>query len=32
MANFSDLIGAFMQNATAPSGQQRMGNIAFKAL
>jgi len=26
MANFSDLIGAFMQNATAPSGQQRMGN------
>ena len=26
MANFGDLIGAFMQNATAPSGQQRAGN------
>lgn len=26
MANFGDLIGAFMQNAMAPSGQQRMGN------
>jgi uncharacterized membrane protein YebE (DUF533 family) len=26
MANFSDLIGAFMQNAMAPSGQQRAGN------
>ena len=26
MPNFSDLIGAFMQNATAPSGQNRMGN------
>jgi uncharacterized membrane protein YebE (DUF533 family) len=27
MANFSDLIGAFLQNATAPSGQNRMGNV-----
>jgi uncharacterized membrane protein YebE (DUF533 family) len=26
MANFGDLIGAFMQNAMAPSGQQRAGN------
>lgn len=26
MANFSDLIGAFLQNASAPSGQNRMGN------
>jgi uncharacterized membrane protein YebE (DUF533 family) len=26
MANFSDLIGAFMQNTMAPSGQQRAGN------
>jgi uncharacterized membrane protein YebE (DUF533 family) len=27
MANFSDLIGAFLQNAAAPSGQNRMGNV-----
>jgi uncharacterized membrane protein YebE (DUF533 family) len=27
MANFNDLIGAFLQNASAPSGQNRMGNI-----
>jgi uncharacterized membrane protein YebE (DUF533 family) len=27
MANFGDLIGAFMQNAMAPSGQGRMGNV-----
>ena len=27
MANFSDLIGAFLQNAAAPSSQNRMGNI-----
>ena len=26
MANFGDLIGAFMQNAMPPSGQQRAGN------
>jgi uncharacterized membrane protein YebE (DUF533 family) len=26
MANFGDLIGAFMQSAMAPSGQQRMGS------
>jgi len=26
MANFSDLIGGLMQNAMAPSGQQRMGS------
>ena len=26
MANFGDLVGAFMQNAMAPSGQQRAGN------
>jgi uncharacterized membrane protein YebE (DUF533 family) len=26
MANFGDLIGAFMQSAMAPSGQQRAGN------
>ena len=26
MANFGDLIGAFMQSSMAPSGQQRMGN------
>jgi uncharacterized membrane protein YebE (DUF533 family) len=26
MPNFGDLIGAFLQNATAPSGQDRMGN------
>jgi uncharacterized membrane protein YebE (DUF533 family) len=27
MANFNDLIGAFLQQASAPSGQNRMGNI-----
>ncbi len=27
MANFSDLIGAYLQNAAAPSGQNRMGNV-----
>lgn len=27
MANFSDLIGALLQNASAPSAQNRMGNI-----
>jgi uncharacterized membrane protein YebE (DUF533 family) len=27
MANFGDLIGAFMQSAMAPSGQSRMGNV-----
>jgi len=27
MPNFSDLIGTFMRNAAAPSGQDRMGNI-----
>jgi uncharacterized membrane protein YebE (DUF533 family) len=27
MANFGDLIGAFMQSAMAPSGQGRMGNV-----
>jgi uncharacterized membrane protein YebE (DUF533 family) len=27
MANFSDLIGAFLHNAAAPSSQNRMGNI-----
>ena len=26
MANFSDLVGAFMQSSMAPSGQQRAGN------
>jgi len=26
MANFGDLVGAFMQNAMAPSGQERAGN------
>ena len=27
MADFSDLIGAFLQHASAPSGQNRLGNI-----
>ena len=27
MANFNDLIGAFLQNAAAPSSQNRMGNV-----
>jgi uncharacterized membrane protein YebE (DUF533 family) len=27
MANINDLIGAFLQNAAAPSGQNRMGNV-----
>jgi uncharacterized membrane protein YebE (DUF533 family) len=27
MANINDLLGAFLQNAAAPSGQNRMGNI-----
>jgi hypothetical protein len=27
MANFSDLIGAYLQNAATPSGQNRMGNV-----
>ena len=27
MPNFGDMIGAFLQNASAPSGENRMGNI-----
>ena len=27
MANFSDLIGAFLQNTAAPGGRNRMGNL-----
>ena len=27
MTNYSDLLGAFLQNASAPSGQSRMGNV-----
>ncbi len=30
MANFSDLIGAFLQNASAPSSQNRMGSVLEK--